>query len=89
VQTGAVTVPDVSGGGRTSRQIAALAADVEQGDSGGPLLTTNGRVIGIVFAKSTSESNLGYAMTPGEFGSVVNRSASLTTAVSTGSCSTD
>ena len=87
VQTGAVTVPDVIGAGRTARQIAAIAADVEQGNSGGPLLTTNGRVIGIVFAKSTSQSNLGYAMTPAEFGGVVARAASLRSAVSTGACS--
>ncbi|MBW4040553.1 MAG: MarP family serine protease [Acidobacteria bacterium] len=87
LQTGAVTVPDVSGGGRTSRQIAAIAADVEQGNSGGPLLTTNGRVIGIVFAKSTNQTNLGYAMTPAEFGGVVGRASSLTSAVSTGACS--
>ena len=72
VQSGAVTVPDVTGGGRTSRQIAAIAADVEQGNSGGPLLSTSGRVIGIVFAKSTSQSDLGYAMTPDEFGFVVD-----------------
>jgi S1-C subfamily serine protease len=89
VQTGAVTVPDVSGGGRTSRQIAALAADVEQGNSGGPLLTTGGRVIGIVFAKSTNRTDLGYAMTPAEFGGVVDRAPSLTAAVSTGACSSD
>ena len=87
VQTGAVTVPDVTGGGRTSRRIAALAADVEQGDSGGPLLTTGGRVIGIVFAKSTSKADLGYAMTPDEFDGLVTRAPSLSSAVSTGSCS--
>lgn len=89
VQTGAVTVPDVTGGGSTSRQIAALAADVEQGNSGGPLLSTDGRVIGIVFAKSTSRTDLGYAMTPAEFDGVVDRAPSLRSAVSTGACSTD
>ena len=72
---------------RTARRIAAIAADVEQGNSGGPLLTPSGRVIGLVFAKSTSRSDLGYAMTPDEFGSVVDRASSLTTAVSTGACS--
>ncbi|MGT2424678.1 MarP family serine protease [Amnibacterium kyonggiense] len=87
VQTGAVAVPDVSGSGRTIRQVAALAADVEQGNSGGPLLTRDGRVIGIVFAKSTDRSDLGYAMTPAEFGGVVDRAPSLTAAVSTGACS--
>jgi S1-C subfamily serine protease len=89
VQSGVVTVPDVSGSGRTARSIAAIAADVEPGNSGGPLLTPSGRVIGLVFAKSTSQSDLGYAMTPGEFDSVVDRAHSLTAAVSTGACSTD
>jgi S1-C subfamily serine protease len=89
VQSGVVTVPDVSGSGRTARSIAAIAADVEPGNSGGPLLTPSGRVIGLVFAKSTSQSDLGYAMTPAEFDSVVDRAHSLTSAVSTGACSTD
>ena len=89
VQSGEVTVPDVSGDGRTARRIAAIAADVEQGNSGGPLLTPTGRVIGLVFAKSTSQADLGYAMTPDEFDSVVDRAPSLTAAVSTGACSTD
>lgn len=88
VQSGDVSVPDVSGGGRTTRSIAAITADVEQGNSGGPLLTTNGRVIGLVFAKSTDESDLGYAMTPDEFGSVADRASSLTSSVSTGACTT-
>jgi S1-C subfamily serine protease len=89
VQTGEVSVPDVVGKGRTAREIAAIAADVEQGNSGGPLLTPNGRVIGLVFAKSTSQTDLGYAMTPGEFGAIVRRAPSLASAVSTGACSTD
>lgn len=86
-QSGTVSVPDVSGGGTTARQVAAIAADVEQGNSGGPLLGTNGRVIGIVFAKSTSAGDLGYAMTPGEFRTVVQRADTLTSRVSTGACS--
>jgi S1-C subfamily serine protease len=89
VQSGSVSVPDVSGGGRTARSIAAIAADVEQGNSGGPLLSTKGRVIGLVFAKSTTESDLGYAMTPDEFRAVAGRAPALTSAVSTGACSTD
>lgn len=89
VQTGQVQVPDVAGGGRTARSIAALDADVEQGNSGGPLLTPGGRVIGLVFAKSTGTKDLGYAMTPEEFGSLVERAPSLTARVSTGSCSSD
>ncbi|WP_375388508.1 MarP family serine protease [uncultured Amnibacterium sp.] len=89
VQVGQVVVPDAVGGGRTARSIAALAADVEQGNSGGPLLSPGGRVIGLVFAKSTSTADLGYAMTPDEFGDLADRAPSLTAAVSTGACSRD
>lgn len=88
VQTGEVSVPDAVGSGRTVRHIAALAADVEQGNSGGPLLSPTGRVLGVVFAKSTGQDDLGYAMTRDEFGGVVDRASSLTTAVSTGACHT-
>lgn len=87
VRVGRVAVPDVTGGGRSVRQIASLAADVEQGNSGGPLLSTDGRVLGLVFAKSTDEQDLGYAMTRAEFAGVVDRAPSLTGAVTTGSCS--
>jgi S1-C subfamily serine protease len=89
LDSGEVTIPDIEGTGHTARHVAALAADVEQGDSGGPLLSGTGRVIGIVFAKSTSQDDLGYAMTPAEFTDVVDRAPSLTAAVPTGSCSTD
>ena len=88
-QVGRVSVPDVQGSGRSVRSIAALAADVEPGNSGGPLLTSDGLVSGVVFAKSTSEKDLGYAMTRAEFGGVVDRAASLSGAVSTGTCSAD
>jgi S1-C subfamily serine protease len=87
IQTGSVSVPDITGGGHTDRDVAALTADIEQGNSGGPLLSTGGEVIGIVFAKSTNQSDLGYAMTPAEFGGVVTKAPSLTSAVSTGACS--
>lgn len=89
VQTGRVAVPDITGGGRTERSIAALAADVEQGNSGGPLLSPTGRVIGLVFAKSTGADDLGYAMTPDEFGGLAGRAPGLTARVGTGACSSD
>lgn len=87
LQSGGVAVPDVTGGGRTTRDIAAMAADVEQGNSGGPLLSPDGRVIGVVFAKSTSTPDLGYALTPDEFGDLAQRASSLTEPASTGRCS--
>ena len=89
VRTGAVEVPDVTGGGRSSRQVASLVADVRQGNSGGPLLGRDGRVIGLVFARSGEDDSLGYAMTQAEYGGVVSSASSRTSAVSTGACTRD
>lgn len=89
VRTGAVEVPDVTGGGRSSRQVASLVADVRQGNSGGPLLARDGRVIGLVFARSGEDDSLGYAMTQAEYGRVVSSASSRTSAVSTGACTRD
>ena len=49
--------------GRTStREIMTIAADVDHGNSGGPVLTGQGAVGGVVFAKSDSVENVGYAI---------------------------
>ncbi|MDH2445034.1 MarP family serine protease [Amnibacterium sp. CER49] len=89
LQVGTTEVPDVAGRGTSPRSLATLAADVEQGNSGGPLLTAAGHVIGIVFAKSSTTADLGYAMTPKQFGGVVAKAPSLTSAVSSGACTRD
>jgi len=80
-------VRDVTGGGSSVRHLATLAADIEQGDSGGPLLSTAGTVLGIVFAKSATTEDVGYAMTPAEFRDVVDRATRFTEPVSSGACS--
>ena len=36
------------------------------GNSGGPLLSTDGRVVGVVFAKSLDDPSTGYALTMDE-----------------------
>lgn len=45
------------------RDVYALKANVREGNSGGPLLDTNGDVIGVIFARSTSYEQVGYALT--------------------------
>jgi S1-C subfamily serine protease len=57
---------DIYGRNLTTRSIYELQADVEHGNSGGPLAGADGRVFGVVFAKSTSESGVGYALTSDE-----------------------
>jgi S1-C subfamily serine protease len=48
------------------RQIFILEAHVVPGNSGGPLVDLNGRVLGMVFAASSSNPNQAYALTNDE-----------------------
>jgi S1-C subfamily serine protease len=79
-------VHDVTGSGSSLRSLATLAADVEQGDSGGPLLSKQGTVLGIVFAKSATTADVGYAMTPKQFAGIVRGASGFKDPVSSGAC---
>ncbi|HSP53518.1 MAG TPA: MarP family serine protease [Cryobacterium sp.] len=79
-------VADIYGQDPSSRQIYSLAADVDHGESGGPLLSEAGVVAGVIFAKSTTTENLGYALAMEEVDPVAERAASLGAPVSSGSC---
>lgn len=68
------------------RQIYSLATTVQPGNSGGPLLDTNGRVVGVIFAKSLEDAATGYALTLAEARPVLDEAASAGRAVSTGAC---
>ncbi len=78
------TGQDIYGDNSTTRDIYQLRADVRPGNSGGPLLTTDGRVYGIVFARSSAEADTGYALTAGQVAADARRGAHATAAVSTG-----
>ena len=73
--------------GTVRRHIYEVAATIEPGNSGGPLIGTDGRVIGIVFAKSVSQENVGYALVWGEVAPQVEASLASTAPVATGACS--
>jgi len=79
-------VADIYDRDRTTREIYSLAATVQPGNSGGPLLSEDGRIAGIVFARSADQANLGYAMTDAELAPVVDKAPTLSAAVSSGSC---
>lgn len=53
---------DIYGQGSTVRSIYAIQAVVVPGNSGGPLVEPNGLVVGVVFSKAVSSSDLGYAL---------------------------
>ncbi len=46
----------------TNRVVYELYAIIRQGDSGGPLLGVNGDVLGVVFSRSTTNNDIGYAL---------------------------
>jgi uncharacterized membrane protein required for colicin V production len=79
-------VQNIYSTGRTTRDLYTLAADIEPGNSGGPLLAQNGTIAGIVFAKSSTDADLGYAMTDALLAPVVQQAAGLSNATSSGAC---
>jgi S1-C subfamily serine protease len=77
---------DIYGQPGASREVYSLYATVQPGNSGGPLLAPDGRVVGVIFAKSLDDPSTGYALTTTEVQPVLQAAASASTPVSTGSC---
>lgn len=53
---------NIYGDAVVTRDIEVLAAQVIPGNSGGPIVNDAGQIIGVVFAASTTEPNVGYAL---------------------------
>ncbi|MFB7269580.1 MarP family serine protease [Streptomyces sp. NPDC056244] len=58
--------PDIYRRGEVRRDVYSLFATVRQGNSGGPLLTPEGKVYGVIFARSLDDPQTGYALTADE-----------------------
>lgn len=61
-ETRATISEDAYGNGPVDRSIAALGGRVRSGNSGGPLVDADGRVVGTVFAATTSGAPGGFAI---------------------------
>ncbi len=77
---------DIYGNTYVTRQIYGLKAIVRPGNSGGPLAEPNGTVIGVVFARSTTNSQVGYAIASPAVLSTISPALHDTARVSTMGC---
>jgi S1-C subfamily serine protease len=77
---------DIYGQGLTVRSVYEIQAVVRPGNSGGPLVEPDGQVIGVVFSRSTTNGDIGYALTSLGVLYRVHQAEGRSTAVSTQGC---
>lgn len=78
--------PDIYDRGEVLRETFSIRGLVRSGNSGGPLVSTDGDVLGVIFAASISDSSTGYAVTAEQAADNARLGLSATTPVDTGSC---
>jgi S1-C subfamily serine protease len=78
--------PDIYDQGTVDRSVFSIYAKVEPGNSGGPLLSAKGDVYGLIFAKSVTDSQTGYALTAEEIRTDATEGAARVDRVPTKSC---
>lgn len=78
---------DIYGRNPSTRQIYEIQSNVQPGNSGGPLISTDGKVIGIVFAKAVEYPNIGYALTLDQIQSELKTAQTENRVRSTSQCS--
>jgi S1-C subfamily serine protease len=83
---GQIAVPDIYGHEPGQRQVWVTLANLKPGNSGGPLVNSRGAVLGIIFAASTSESGVTYALTNHEIATDLAAAQARSQAVSDGPC---
>ena len=77
---------DIYGAGLVRRPVVELQADVQPGNSGGPFVLADGRVGGMVFARSVSSAGVGYALASSTLERELATAGTSAAPVSTGSC---
>src|SRR5207245_62886 len=77
---------NIYGTSTTRRNIDEIESAVRPGNSGAPLTEADGIVIGVVFARSTINADIGSALTSPDVREEVRRAETLDTPVTTGPC---
>jgi S1-C subfamily serine protease len=78
--------PNIYGEGTVLRDVFSVRSEVRPGNSGGPLVSPAGRVTGVVFAASVTDTSTGYALTAEQVAQAAVRGISSSSPVSTGGC---
>lgn len=78
--------PDIYDRGQVLREAFSVRSLVRSGNSGGPLVSTDGDVLGVIFAASVSDSSTGYAVTAEQAQDGAREGAQASEAVDTGRC---
>ncbi|HCG57222.1 MULTISPECIES: MarP family serine protease [Brevibacterium] len=68
------------------REVYSIRGIVREGNSGGPLLDANGDVVGMVFARSATDEETGYALTRAEISDELQAGAQNRAPQPTGQC---
>ena len=77
---------DIYGQAVVTRDVYELQAKVRPGNSGGPFVLSDGEVAGVVFAASTTDDQVGYAIASTEVIPKLQQAEGKTAAVSTQGC---
>jgi S1-C subfamily serine protease len=77
---------DIYGEETVRRQVYELQAEIRPGHSGGPFVAIDGTVAGVVFAASTTNEEVGYALTAIQAKPQIRIGTGRTEAVDTGEC---
>jgi S1-C subfamily serine protease len=77
---------DIYGRRDVFREVYELRTPIRQGDSGGPFVMPDGRVAGVDFAASTTNADIGYALTGSTVVDDIRKGDARTATVPTGPC---
>ncbi|HET7237198.1 MAG TPA: MarP family serine protease [Actinomycetota bacterium] len=77
---------DIYGHGEVERLVLELQTRVRPGSSGGPFVLSDGRVGGVVFAASSGDEDVGYAIAAPELQETLREGLGATAEVDTGPC---